>query len=135
METFIGSTSEKIAKKRKSQTKVYSLDELSDEQKKNLTLAQELLIIAMKNKGHDETLVQKCTIVDFQDSNLFGMFLPNENRYCLASSILSNFGKTISVMIHELSHFAGKDGQKSHEEMKEHLSEVIFNYLYTGEIG
>jgi hypothetical protein len=89
-------------------TKVYSFGDLESEERLILTNAMTLLSLAGVT-GRKLSV----DVVDFRSDSFRGMHLP-DGTVQLARKILNDRDLTLQVLIHEVSHDHGSDGEKGH---------------------
>jgi len=104
---------------RKEVLKTYGWHELTSEQ-------QGVLESAMATLARVRPLtIAEVDVVDFRSSDIEGMFKDGQ-RVLVASKLLGDFGKTLQVLVHEVAHRAGGDGQHSHvQEIEEIWMEIV----------
>ncbi len=86
--------------------KTYSWHELNDIERLHLTWS--VRQIAM----HVPLTLDDIEVQDFRDPNLYGMF--KDGKVFLAKKNLADQFATLRVLVHEVSHRGGADGEKSH---------------------
>lgn len=102
-------------------SKLYSLDELSDKQKR-------VLILALQRVGSVRPIdFADVDVVDFRSEHIEGLF--KDGRIVLRSSLLDNFERTLQVMVHEVAHRKGGDGSAAHVAEIEDIWVGIFASL------
>lgn len=116
----VGSVEVVKQKLRKEVTKTYSWHDLSGEEQDNL-LSAIALVIPVELISLDEF-----DIVDFRSEDLQGQF--KDGRQLLAKKVLSDRDETLVVVIHEVAHRKGGDGDFSHVRSIERIwSGVVAN--------
>jgi hypothetical protein len=108
----------------KTPTKLYTLDEIADAERRNFQRAFEVLRRA--RNGLDDF---KISVADFHDEKLRGLYLGEEKKVLVARRVLGNFGKTLGVLVHEVAHEAGGDGSKAHVDAIDRLTTAIFELM------
>lgn len=87
---------------------VYSWGDLSAQEQKNLTSA-----IALVNT-QDAVSLADIDVVDFRDETFEGLF--SDGRVKVARRMLKDADATLTVVVHEVAHKHGGDGEKAHVE-------------------
>lgn len=98
---------------KKEVTKTYSWSDLDDEEKQSL-----IENISLMNDIELVTL-DIVDVVDFRSPELQGQF--KDERILIARKYLKDRFETLSILIHELAHRKGGDGDKSHVSRIEHM--------------
>ena len=99
----------------------YSLDQLEAAERDNLTEA----LAVLRSTGHD--VAARTIVARFGDEKILGLHL--EGKIYLGRKPLKTFAQALTVLIHELAHDVGSDGQHSHVEAIQILSCEVFEYL------
>jgi hypothetical protein len=121
LENSLGNVTTTKAKLREEAIKTYSWHELTDEEKVNFQTAAELV-------GKVENLcLTEVDIVDFRDPKIGGMF--RGGRVLISKSKLSDLVQTLTVLVHEVAHRVGVDGEHSHISRVEDLWGLIVRSL------
>jgi len=79
------------------------------------------------SNAYDTKLRKRIAIVEFRDANLNG--LHHGERIEIARKMLADEFETLRVLVHELAHDAGSDGDKSHVAQIERTWANIARYL------
>jgi hypothetical protein len=106
LEAQLGSAEENKAKLVHLPKHTYGWGELSDAEKANLISA-----IALVNSQEPVTL-DDIDVVDFRSDTLEGLF--TEGRVLLAKDRLAKPATVLEVLVHEVAHRKGSDGEKAH---------------------
>lgn len=117
LEKELGSVQTNKEKLREEVTKAYGWHELAIIEKAHLSRA-----IKLVNDVEPVTL-ESVDVTDFRDENLRGMF--KDGRILLAKKILSDRALTLRVLVHEVAHRAGGDGEKAHVSNIERIWSAI----------
>jgi len=121
LEKVLGNVQANKEKLRQEATRKYGWHELTDEEKAHITRAIDLI-----NPVEPITL-DVLDVSDFRDQNIRGMF--RDGRTLLAKRILSDRDMTLRVLVHEVAHRAGGDGEKSHVSNIERIwSGIVANF-------
>ncbi len=126
LQAIMGSTEDVKNNLRKEIVRQYSWSELTDAEKQ--TLESE---IALVNEVEPVTL-DSVDIVDFRSSNLNGMYKGDGQRVLVAKKLLSDRAKTLEVLVHEVAHRNGGDGEKDHVAQIESMWSRIVENLRKG---
>lgn len=115
---------------RKEVVRRYAWNELSAEDKTNLEQAIFLV------NGAEKVALEDLDVVDFRSENLDGMFERDaeKERVLLAKKILGSRKETLRVLVHEVAHRQGADGDKGHVARIEGIWSTISERL-RGESG
>jgi len=113
LEKQLGTMATNKAKLREEATKTYGWHDLSPEERQHIQGA-----IALVNPVEPCTL-DDLDVTDFRDENIRGMF--KDGRILLAKKILTDRNLTLRVLVHEVAHRAGGDGEKGHVSNIEHI--------------
>lgn len=92
---------------------VYSWDDLSDAEQNIYTDALVMVETAADALGF-ASVEPRLSIVDFSDPSLNGLH-EGTGGIKLARKLLADFDETLRVLVHEVAHDRGADGEKSHE--------------------
>lgn len=106
LEAQLGTVEENKAKLAFLPKHTYSWGELSSDEHKNLEAA-----IALVNAQEPVSLAD-IDVVDFRTENIEGLF--KNGRVLLAKSRLASVQGALEVLVHEVAHRAGGDGEKTH---------------------
>lgn len=109
-------------------TRLYSWSEFSDEEQTTWAKVMLLVEAAAKVTGYDP-VESRTTIVDFRDANLSGTYSNGDGAIKIAKRLLSNRRELVRVLVHEVAHGAGSDGEKAHEVAEGRLFGEIINSL------
>jgi hypothetical protein len=104
-------------------SKVYTFDELSEEERGVYIKAMDLLRFAGVIR-RDELRV---TVVDFVESRIRGLHSGDDIK--ISRKILKSLGRTLTYLIHEFAHDMGADGDKSHIDAMEEATIAVFDAL------
>jgi hypothetical protein len=121
LESVLGTTDQVKERLREEAQKLYGWHELSAEEKANLTRALDLVKVAA-NVSLDEI-----DVTNFRDEKIHGLF--RDGRILLARKILLNRLETRKVLVHEVAHRNGGDGEKSHVSEIERIHAEIEEHL------
>jgi hypothetical protein len=103
----------------------YRFDQLTQEERKNFVSA--CIFVENGTKG-EHLLREKVNIVDFKFLMNRGQF--RDGEIYIARSQLSDFTKTLSVLVHEVAHFYGSDGESTHmAAIQDIYSNIIKNLM------
>jgi len=86
--------------------RTYSWGELSPEERFNLKRAIELV------NAEDAVALSEVDVVDFRTDSVEGLFC--EGKISVAKNRLCSASKTLEVLVHEVAHKHGGDGEKAH---------------------
>lgn len=125
----LGSASTNIIKLKTSARHTFELSDLTDNERRNLESAQEIMRICLRRCSFEADLADKVTIVEFNDPQMRGTFSPDERMTRLARHRLAKVSTTLQTMIHEIAHTSGADGSKQHESAIGELTEHVFSML------
>lgn len=106
LERDLGNVASNKAKLREEVTQTYSWHDITDAEKANINRAIDLI------NPVESMSLNLLDITDFRDDNIRGMF--KDGRILLARKILEDRSLTLRVMVHEVAHRTGGDGEKSH---------------------
>ena len=102
-------------------THTYSWGDLSSEEQAVLDTACALIQMTdVASKGYD--VLSHVKVVDFADDRVRGTFRSDTQSICLSKSLVGNLQDTLEVMIHEVAHTAGGDGEVEHERRQVNLA-------------
>jgi len=127
LETVLGTTDQMKEKLREEAKRLYGWHELSDVEKHNLQAAIGLVSVAAEVK------LDEVDVTDFGDADLRGLF--RDGRIFLAKRILSDRGLTRRVLVHEVAHRNGGDGEKGHVAEIERIHTAIEDYLISRSVA
>jgi len=125
LQAVMGSTETVKESLKKEASRRYSWNELSAGEKANLEQAI-FLVSGAEKVGLDEI-----DVVDFRSEGLLGMFEKGGagERVLLAKKILASRKDTLKVLVHEVSHRQGGDGDKGHVQRIENIWSTIAERL------
>jgi hypothetical protein len=103
----------------------YSWADVTPDERENLTEG-----IALVNAVEPLTLDQ-VEIVDFRSDTMWGQF--KEGKVFLARKVLADRDETLRILVHEVAHRQGFDGDKGHVMRIEHIWKMIVRNLRTSE--
>lgn len=106
LESVLGSLDTVKVELAKEEQRVYGWHELTEEERANLTRA-----IGLVDKVESVSLDQ-VNVVDYRDPKLEGMF--KAGAISVARRILTDRSETLTVLVHEVAHRDGNDGEVSH---------------------
>lgn len=106
---------------------VYGWDDLNDDERDVYGKVLNLVEPAASGLGH-ENVENRLTVVDFNDETLNGLHHP-DGKIEVARKLLGDFEKFLSVLVHEVSHDHGIDGEKDHERAEGRLFSRIIASL------
>ncbi len=121
LETVLGTTAQAKELLREAAQKLYGWHDLDDTEQENLTRAIDLVSVAA------EISLDEIDVSDFRDPGTLGR--ARDGRILLARRILSDRKLTRLILVHEVAHRNGDDGEKNHvveierihTEIEEHL--------------
>lgn len=114
----LGSTREAIAKLREEVTATYSWGDLSPIERAYVDRAVRRVALAV-----EDFTMEKVDVVDFRDKKLLGQH--KDGRYLLARRALKSRAEALGVLVHEVAHDRGLDGEKSHGAEVERIWSAI----------
>jgi hypothetical protein len=123
LQAVMGSTDTVRENLKKEASRSYSWSELSGEEKKNLE--QAIFFVS----GAEKVALDEIEVVDFRSENLMGMFDGGSGRVSIAKKCLVSRKETLRILVHEVSHRQGGDGDKSHVERIENIWSTIAERL------
>jgi hypothetical protein len=127
LEQKLGSVDANKAKLREEATTRYGWHDFSDEEKASVERA-----IFMVN-GVEKVGISEIDVVDFRDQAIRGMFKGDDRRILLAKKILAERDLTLRVLVHEVAHRQGGDGEKDHvARIEEIWSGIVSNLCKQG---
>ncbi len=127
LETVLGTTDEMKNKLREEAQTFYGWHELIENEQQNLRLAIKLVSIAAK------VSLAEIDVTDFRDEDIRGLF--RDGRVLLARKILADRMLTRRILVHEVAHQIGDDGEKSHvSEIERIHAEIEEHLLGTAEV-
>jgi len=104
---------EDIKQKLESETNIiFALDELDDVEKNNYIWAVGTLNLGLVKLEMEKITLYSAHVCDFNSDEILGQHQGNQVR--IARKILNNRTLTLRVLIHEVAHDYGGDGEKSH---------------------
>lgn len=121
-ERAVGDIDEIKQKLASSVERRYRHEELEAIEKINLFKAAALLAKTLDDPG----LRSRIEIVDFNSQKTLGQY--RGGRYLIARRVLSDLSETRKVLIHEIAHGYGRDGEKSHVHGIESIWAKLFDY-------
>ncbi len=121
LEKELGNVLTNKAKLREEVTKTYGWHELDGTERDHINRA-----IGFINDIEPVTL-ENVDVTDFRDENLRGMF--KDGRFLLAKKILADRDLTLRVLVHEVAHRTGGDGEKAHVSNIERIWSGIVSNL------
>lgn len=110
-------------------TKSWSWSELTDEERATWGRYLPLIEKAAEENGFPK-VEERVTLVDFRDPKLNGTFEAGSIQ--LARHVLTRRGELVRVLVHEVSHGAGGDGEKAHERAEGKMMASIIVGLVEG---
>ena len=113
LERQLGNMKTNQAKLREEVTKTYGWHDLSSDEKEHLKGALALVNVI------EPVSLDDVDVNDFKDEALRGMF--KDGRILLAKKILTDRNLCLRVLVHEVAHRAGGDGEKSHVQNIERI--------------
>ena len=127
LQAVMGSTETVKENLKKEASRSYSWAELSEVEKANLEQAIFLI------NGAEKLVLGEIEVVDFRSANLLGLFDGSSGRVSVAKKCLASRKETLRILVHEVSHRQGADGDKSHVERIENIWSAIVERLRGGE--
>jgi hypothetical protein len=121
-------------------TRTHALSTLDPTELANLSCAVELVNAAIATgqlapRVH-APLDHRLEIVDFPGQSVLGQHskgeVPGRNLIRLARAILTDFPKTLEVLVHETAHDAGSDGEAAHQRAEGALYSLITLHALQG---
>lgn len=106
LEKELGSVAANKGKLREEVTHTYGWHDLDPTERENLRAA-----IGLVN-GVEPVTLESVDVTDFRDSGIEGMF--KDGRILVAKRALGNRRLTLEVVVHEVAHRAGGDGEMGH---------------------
>ena len=128
LQAVMGSTETVKENLKKEATRRYSWSELSDV-REDESRAIDLLV-----NGAEKVALDEIDVVDFRSVSLMGMFQGSSGRVSIAKKCLASRKETLRILVHEVSHRQGVDGDKSHVERIENIWSTIAERLRGGEV-
>ncbi len=125
LETVLGTTEQMKNKLREEAQKLYGWHELSDVERFHLSAA-----INLVSMGAVVSL-DEIDVTDFRDEKIQGLF--RDGRVILSKKILSERGLTRRILVHEVAHRNGGDGEKGHVAEIERIHTAIEEHLLNRE--
>ena len=119
----IGTVDDKIQATNETPRTFISVMELEEDER--LNFSSSLAIV-------QEAAVESYTVhvVEFNDPKVLGHCDRQNNRICIARSVLDTMEHALKVMVHEFAHWAGGDGEVSFEESERNLWARVAVNLY-----
>ena len=111
----LGTVDQNKAKLREESTQVYGWHDLSIDERASIERAIEM------TNGVEPVTINDIAVVDFRDPKILGMFKSPSGRVLLAKKILQDPHQTLRVLVHEVAHRQGNDGQHDHVSRIEHI--------------
>ncbi len=103
--------------------KKYSWSELTPDERSNIDEAIKLI----NESKAAEVSLEFINIVNFNSVNIRGMYI--NGTIFLGKNILNNKDTTLRVLVHEVAHYYGGDGEKSHvSKMEEIWSDIVTGF-------
>ena len=125
LERELGNVASNKAKLREEVVKTYGWHDLDLAERENLKSA-----IALVN-GVEKVSLDDVDVADFRDEAIRGMH--KDGRELLAKKILADRNLTLRVLVHEVAHRNGGDGEKGHVSNIERIwSGIVAGLLATG---
>lgn len=121
LEQRLGTVEGNKAKLRNEVTASFGWHDLTAEEKANVERAIELV------NGVEQITINEVDIVSFRDDKIRGMF--KDSRALLARKIISDRDLCLRVLVHEVAHRTGGDGEKSHVANIERIWSGIIAHL------
>jgi len=106
LEKVFGNAETNKGKLREEVTATYGWHELTGDEKAHVQRAIELVCLS------EAVSLEQVDVVAFRDEKIRGMF--KDGRVLLAKKVLADRDLSLRVMVHEVAHRAGGDGEKSH---------------------
>jgi hypothetical protein len=100
----------------------FPLYALTENERSNLFAALDLI------RPYVKDAINRVAIVRFASEKVEG--LHNGNQISIARSTLSNFGKLVTLLVHEFAHDFGEDGTVSHIAAIHKINEAVINSLW-----
>lgn len=105
-------------------TDTYSWHELSREEQSNLEVAVKYIRIGTEDK---EFALAAIELVDFRSESIMGQF--KDGKYILAKKCLADRDYVLQVLVHEVAHNHGGDGDHGHVSAIERIWSGIVKHL------
>jgi len=121
LENVLGTSQDAKERLKKEAQKLYGWHELEYVEHKNIESAMVLVQVA------SPISLDEIEVTDFRDEGILGMF--RKGKIFLARKILSNRKLTRCVLVHEVAHRNGGDGEKGHVEEIERIHSEIEEHL------
>jgi len=106
---------------------IYALDELESEEKNNYIWAVGMINLGLESMDLPKLGLYSAHVCSFKSDKLLGQHEGNQVR--LSRHILNDRNLALSVLIHEVAHDNGGDGEKSHVSSIEKIWTNIFSVL------
>ena len=120
----LGSPDKVAQELREEVTKLYSWHDLDFDEKHNFESAIDYIKIGTED---DSLSLSNFDIVDFRSGDLMGQF--KDGKYLIAKKHLANRDVTLEILVHEVAHENGGDGDKNHVAAIEHIWCKIVKHL------
>ncbi|NDD31174.1 MAG: hypothetical protein EB084_23225 [Proteobacteria bacterium] len=105
---------------KKATQKTYGWSDLTGDERANYTEALGMVERAAADLGY-RPVENRLTVVDFGDEGLLGLHEGGGAAIKIARKLLADFDETLRVLVHEVAHDKGGDGEKSHERAEGRL--------------
>jgi len=125
LQTVFGRPEQIAESLRNEVTAMYSSSDLATGERVNLDLAMGILLRSDRNL---DLSFQDIDVVTFRSSSLQGQF--RDGRILIARSMLSSVIDALAILVHEVAHREGSDGEKGHVARIEQLWKGIAKDLY-----
>ncbi len=125
LEQQLGNVATTIEDLKQEAVKAFSWDDLSAKEQKNLED-----VIALVNPIEPVTL-DNIKIANFRDASLEGTFDSKADIATIAHKMLKDRNATLGVLIHELAHRNGRDGDHEHISRLERIWQGVAAVLWT----
>ncbi len=127
LQAVMGQTSQVKEDLKKAVARRYSWSELTEVEKVHLEAA-----IFFVNSAERVTL-DDVEVVDFRSDSLWGMFEKDAEKehFLIAKAQLANRAQTLRILVHEVAHREGGDGDKDHVMRIEKIWSAIVELLLT----
>lgn len=122
LEKRLGTVASNKEKLREEVVRTYGWHELTPKEQHYLSFA------IQKINPHEPIALADVDVVDFRDANLRGMH--KDGRELLSKKILDDRFLTLRVLVHEVAHRSGGDGEKSHVSNIERIWSDIVKTLW-----
>ena len=130
VEVQTGTAAEVIKKLRLGDKVRYDLSELEGSEAKALQVACSYVVQAQLDIGEVEPIgLDNVLVVDFHKDTLKGTYTHDAKTVRIARRVLSDLPDTIAVIVHEVAHKYGKDGDTGHEAAEMRLFREIMRRM------